>query len=120
MSQHQAELERQLTHARAALGALATKLPKGIAPADRRRLPAWRRLSARVAQIQARLKTVAEFGVVAKNLEQRKVEKAAAEAAAKLPQPKAEKKKKSAEKPPKKEKKEKEPKAKQPDKQEQE
>ena len=107
MSQHQAELERQLTHARAALGALATKLPKGIEPAARRRLPAWRRLSARVAQIQARLKTVAEFGVVAKNLEQRKVEKAAAEAAAKLPQPKAEKKKKSAEKP-KKEKKEKE------------
>ena len=118
MSQHQAELERQLTHARAALGALATKLPKGIEPAARRRLPAWRRLSARVAQIQSRLKTVAAFGVVAKNLEQRKVEKAAAEAAAKLPQPKAEKKKKSAEKPPKKEKKE--PKAKQPDKQEQE
>ena len=115
MSQHAPQLERQLSHARMALAAAATKLAEeGVEPSARRRNPTWRKLSARLAQIQARLKSVASFVAVEQDLQQRKVDKKAAEEAAQEPQPKAKKEKKGDEKAKKKENKEKEKKEKKP------
>src|SRR3954447_14297347 len=94
--QSQAELERQLKPARSALAALAVKLPEGTEKSARRRMPAWRKLSARVAQIQGRIKAVVTYGTVTQDLARRKDEKAAAEAEANQPKAKAEKKKKPA------------------------
>ncbi len=118
MSQHAPQLERQLSHARMALAAEATKLAdEGVEPAARRRNPTWRKLSARLAQIQARMKSVASFVAVEQDLQQRKIDKKAAEESAQEPQPKAKKEKKGDEKAKKKdtkeskEKKDKKPKA---------